>query len=704
MKDEANLGRGAKGLEAALACVVLLFCAILWAIFSATDNRTIAELDARDGVATVPEELLDSGQVFALGGPWQVFWGHLLTPEDLQRQDAPKPTGALRFPGSWSGHRFGDAVAGAAGAATFRLRLDPPGGKRALTLRLFDLRLAYRLWANGTLVAESGRPGLNAATELPDRSLVLAPIEMTGRPVDLVLQVSNHGFRQGGIGDPILLAKSGVLQTARDRVWIFSAFFCGVLLVAGTYHLLIHFLRPREVSFLYFGTYCLLIFGYAANSNSTYWLSRAVVPGWISPAALDEFALVCYALSGAIIYRFYRGLFPSDISRRLQVVSDLRAVVFLLSELALPPIWRSWLVVLLMLAGLLFTAYYLVRLSVCVIKRRPGAILLFSGAVLLASTSIHDVLVHADIVEGEYMILYGLFALVLFQSSALAMRHVQSFQMAERLSEDLHSNLDALKAEMKRRRDLEAEVVRVSEDERRRVSYQIHDGLCQQLTAARLRYSMLSGFAAVKDTPPMIELGRVLSEAAEDAYALSRGMWPVEHDTALTGPTIGELVESARRTSGIDINLTQNWPCASCAGENLGVLQRIAQEALANAVRHAGATRIDVSLVCEDGATRLEVKDDGAGLLPDAAPDGARQLRQRRVSGSHQEPRENNRIGRTGGPGSAGLALGGLGLRIMRHRASAIGAEFSIEGSPGGGTVVRCCAPCENRTCSEVAS
>ena len=53
--------------------------------------------------------------------------------------------------------------------------------------------------------------------------------------------------------------------------------------------------------------------------------------------------------------------------------------------------------------------------------------------------------------------------------------------------------------------------------------------------------------------------------------------------------TIGELVESTRRASGIEINLDQSWPCATCVGENIGVLHRIAQEALANALRHAQA-------------------------------------------------------------------------------------------------------------------
>lgn len=666
MGDGVNLAPGARRTELKLAALALLFCAALWLVFSAIGNHGPVGLDTERGTVAIPREALDQGAIFSLDGPWQVYWGRLLDPDDLARADAPEPSGSLRLPGSWRGERYSGDVSGGTGAATFRLTITPPEGNRSLTLRLFDLRLAYRFWANGALVAQSGVPGMDAASEQPERSLVLASFDTSGEPVDLVLQLSNHGFREGGIGDPILLAKAGILQTARDQVWIFSAFFCGVLLVAGIYHLLIHSLRREEISFFYFGAFCLLIFGYAANSNSTYWLSRAVAPGWAGPTFLDEFSLVCYAASGAILYRFYRSLFPSDFSKSLQAVSDLRPVLFLASEVVLPPVWRSWLVVVLMLAGLLFTAYFLIRLCACVVKRRPGAILLLSGAVLTATTSIHDILVHADVIEDEYMVLSGLFALVVFQSSALALRYVRNFQTVEHLSLDLHRNIDALKDEMARRRELEAEVVRVSEEERRRLSYQVHDGLCQQLTAARLRYSMLSAADGPRDSAAMTELGRILATAVEDAYALSRGVWPVEPEQALAGPTIGELVESTRRASGIEINLDQSWPCATCVGENIGVLHRIAQEALANAVRHAGATRIDVSLNCRDGATNLEVSDNGSGCSPGGSP----------------------------------TDTGGLGLRIMRHRANAIGAELAIEDAPGGGTIVRCRAHCRNATCS----
>ncbi|MEX0741698.1 MAG: ATP-binding protein, partial [Phycisphaeraceae bacterium] len=82
---------------------------------------------------------------------------------------------------------------------------------------------------------------------------------------------------------------------------------------------------------------------------------------------------------------------------------------------------------------------------------------------------------------------------------------------------------------------------------------------------------------------------------------------------------------------------------------------RIVQEAVRNAVKHASPERIDVVLA-RDGQQRFEVsvEDDGCGLPADRGPDA------------------------------------GIGLRIMRHRASVIGADISMEQKPEGGTRVRC--------------
>ena len=88
-------------------------------------------------------------------------------------------------------------------------------------------------------------------------------------------------------------------------------------------------------------------------------------------------------------------------------------------------------------------------------------------------------------------------------------------------------------------------------------------------------------------------------------------------------------------------------------------LYRIAQEAVHNAVKHAGATTVEVSLELADERVRLSVRDDGCGF-------------------------------------AAGIEPGGNGLRIMRHRAHVAHGRLKIESSPGNGTRITCELPQSN--------
>ncbi len=611
---------------------------------------------AENGLLRLAAHELD-GEL-SLEGPWAVFPHALLSPADFAVPNPPRPEGFLRFPGAWKG------AAGLSNRdqATFRLRLIPPPGERRMTLRLVDVHIAYRLWADGTLIAQSGVPGRSEKTETAHRSLVLAPLVLRGSPVDLTLQISNHHFRRGGVAEPMLLSPPDVAEAARTRTWMLSALFCGVLLVMGIYHLSLFALRRHDPPPLYFGLYALLLLVYAAGSNSTLWLAEGILPRQFPPAAMENVALLSYVAASVSLYRFFLTLYPREFSRRLRVASDLRLPVFVVAQVAFPPFVAYWVILGLLLLTLPLSGYYVARLVVCVRRGRPGADILLVGGVILAGAAANDILVHAGAFEGGYLVMPGLFAFVLFQAFTLATRFTRSFAEVERLSAELAEKNAVLHTEMEERNRLEREVIAISENERRRISHELHDGLCQQLTAARLRCSVLedglsaqTGFAQSLKT-----LGRLLVASTEDAYALSRGLWPVEHDPSAPGPSLEELVRSARRGDGAAVELCQNRHCAKCVNPHATALYRIAQEALTNAVKHAQAGHIRVSVDCRgEGRVELIVRDDGIGRA--AAAQGRD---------------------------------GGLGLRIMAHRAHVIGAELSIADAPDGGTVVRCVAPC----------
>ena len=226
--------------------------------------------------------------------------------------------------------------------------------------------------------------------------------------------------------------------------------------------------------------------------------------------------------------------------------------------------------------------------------------------------------------------------------------------------------LDALAAQchaMAEQQRLEREIAAVGDEERRRLGQELHDGVCQQVTAALLRCqgmeSRLEGGGTVSgaDFAPLTSL---LAETIDDAHDVARGLCPVEPDPDALAPALRALARRTQEMAGVR--------CEFFAAGNVRVpdrimaqhLYRIAQEALINAARHAHANRIAVELRGSGRELTLKIEDDGAGVPPE-------------------------------------LPAGGMGMRTMAYRAHILEGELTVEPAPGGGTRVCCRVPCAAR-------
>jgi two-component system, NarL family, sensor histidine kinase UhpB len=212
------------------------------------------------------------------------------------------------------------------------------------------------------------------------------------------------------------------------------------------------------------------------------------------------------------------------------------------------------------------------------------------------------------------------------------------------------------------RERLENALRNATEEERRRLAKDLHDGLGQELTGLAILAEGLVMQAARSDSPVPPELER-LADIARHAIRTCR---EIAHGMSPFGGSRGGLPEALRELTvrlcgppgprvslslGLDAPLVLPRP----ASEHLF---RIAQEALANAIKHSGADNVQVSLEVTPCAVGLRVLDDGAG--PELEPSGS----------------------------------SGLGLRTMHDRAEAIGARLTVGARPDGrGTVVFCEAP-----------
>ncbi|MEP6809820.1 MAG: ATP-binding protein [Chthoniobacterales bacterium] len=205
---------------------------------------------------------------------------------------------------------------------------------------------------------------------------------------------------------------------------------------------------------------------------------------------------------------------------------------------------------------------------------------------------------------------------------------------------------------------LEREIVEISESERRRIGQDLHDGICQYLAAvgcaaASLQTDLLGKGLQVEATAAE-ELSILLKEGVVQARALARGLVPVQMVEAGLVSALEELAASVSRLHQVDCRLISADAPSFAPGDSANQLYRIAQEAIANAVRHGVATRIELELETTSSGGMLRISDNGTGIA---------------LTRSEST---------------------GMGVSIMCYRAHLIGGDLAIAPSEDGGTQVTC--------------
>lgn len=195
----------------------------------------------------------------------------------------------------------------------------------------------------------------------------------------------------------------------------------------------------------------------------------------------------------------------------------------------------------------------------------------------------------------------------------------------------------------------------------RRVGRELHDSVCQDLVGlAFLSKEMLTAVNRndVIGKDRVKELADGISSALSRARAISKGLSPVECLADELPRALGDLVDSSGKRFGIDFTLDCLDELTLANDAHARHLFFIAHEAMTNAVKHSGATRIELTLKKKSGRVVLIVADNGSGMF-------------------HEQDTSS-----------------GIGMRIMRHRAETIGANLSIE-SGARGTTLTCTLPTE---------
>jgi two-component system sensor histidine kinase UhpB len=197
--------------------------------------------------------------------------------------------------------------------------------------------------------------------------------------------------------------------------------------------------------------------------------------------------------------------------------------------------------------------------------------------------------------------------------------------------------------------------LRAQEQERARVARDLHDEVNQSLTGLLLRLEALREAAPPELEPELAGTKALANQAMRELLSLARQLRPTAlDDLGLVAAVAGQVEQLGE--VGIEATHREDGEFGDLDDDVQLVVYRVAQEALTNAARHSGATRVEVRLSRSRQGVELTVADDGRGF-------------------------------------AFAESEGGLGIAGMRERALLVGGRLTIESRPGHGTTVRLAVP-----------
>ncbi len=226
--------------------------------------------------------------------------------------------------------------------------------------------------------------------------------------------------------------------------------------------------------------------------------------------------------------------------------------------------------------------------------------------------------------------------------------YFQLFQKAKAMEESLH--------------DLSAQVLTAQEEERKRISRELHDEIGQALTAVNVTIAMLKRHATsdVDLRKKIADAESLLASSMETVHIFARELRPAMLDHLGLHPALRALVSGFSERTHLPVELGTHAEIGRITGQRGEVLFRIAQESLNNIAKHAHATKVKIEFSATAAEFTMEVSDNGKAFSV--------------------EEKLGKRTGR-------------LGLLGMQERVRLVHGKFSIESVAGRGTRVTAQVP-----------
>ncbi|MBO9610833.1 MAG: hypothetical protein J7639_33085, partial [Paenibacillaceae bacterium] len=385
---------------------------------------------AKEGVLDLRQWQLQEDGPVRLNGGWSLYWERLLNGAEEAEALNATPIEA-EVPGEWG--RYGKP---GRGFATYRLTVLTQGEAGRLAIRIPAIAPAYRLLVDGSVIAETGVVASDPAAMKSAYRPQTVSFEPNGSSFDIVLQVANELYPQGGVWFSLTIGEERSMLAVKERTQVVELAVFGGCALLGFYQLALYALRRTDRSNLYFGICCLL-------GALRIWVVGGIYLVQLYPqidirlVVTLEYLTYYGGVTCALL--FIRQLYPQEFHPgAIKLLAGI-GCGFIAAVLLLPVEWFTRTMAVYQLVSLVSLGYILTGCMLAVWRNREGALLQLAGWLLFVIAALHDILYSNGQMLGVDLQLghYGFVVLAFIEALELARRFAKAYHVIGRMSEQL---------------------------------------------------------------------------------------------------------------------------------------------------------------------------------------------------------------------------------------------------------------------------
>lgn len=209
--------------------------------------------------------------------------------------------------------------------------------------------------------------------------------------------------------------------------------------------------------------------------------------------------------------------------------------------------------------------------------------------------------------------------------------------------------------EMEQKKITTQAVMQAEEDERKRIAADLHDSVAQKMVVAKLNLEVLGNQLTILDEPGKKiynNISSLLEESTTEVRNLSHSMMPQSFELTGLANTIRTFLEKISNP-GLDVQFSAEGDFTNIPENKALMIYRILQECVQNVLKHAKATKLDVSIIAGNNEIDMIVEDNGIGFKTE-----------------NINTKQSN------------------GLKNIRSRIQYLNGKFEVDSSPGNGTII----------------